>query len=90
MTQYAQAGLKRQIPLYTSFIVDALSLPRLKELALGVPARSTGSTDLPNEANENFVADFQEKYKRMPSFYAAQAYDAANLIAAPLQPSKAI
>jgi branched-chain amino acid transport system substrate-binding protein len=36
---------------------------------------------LPNEANKKFVADFEKKYKSEPSFYAAQSYDAANLIA---------
>lgn len=80
MTQYMQAGLKQQIPLYTAFIVDALSLPRLKEFALGIPGAQHWVADLPNEANKKFVAGFQEKYKRMPSFYAAQAYDAAGLI----------
>src|SRR5246500_2909455 len=36
ITQYAQYGLKGQIPLYTAFIVDDLALPRLKDLAIGV------------------------------------------------------
>src|SRR6202045_58322 len=35
LTQYAQAGLKGQIPLYTAFIIDAVSLPQLKDLAVG-------------------------------------------------------
>ena len=81
MTQYVQAGLKQQIPLYTAFIVDALSLPQLKEFAVGIPGAQHWVNDLPNEANKKFVAGFQEKYKRAPSFYAAQAYDAAGLIA---------
>lgn len=81
LTQYAQAGLKGQIPLYTSFIVDALSLPRLKDLAVGVPSAQHWGPDLPFEANKSFVKDYQHKYKRTPSFYAAQAYDAINLIA---------
>ena len=33
ITQYVQAGLKGQIPLYTAFTIDELSLPRLKDLA---------------------------------------------------------
>src|SRR5208282_5159755 len=37
ITQYVQAGLKGQIPLYTAFTVDDLSLPRLKDLAIGIP-----------------------------------------------------
>jgi len=36
--------------------------------------------DLPNDANKKFVADFRAKYRRYPSFYAAQAYDSAKLI----------
>jgi len=80
LTQYAQAGLKGQIPLYAAFVVDALSLPRLNELAVGVPGAQHWVNDLPNEANKKFVADFRAKYNRYPSFYAAQAYDAALLI----------
>src|SRR5580658_1375281 len=37
VTQYVQAGLKGQIPLYQGFTIDELSLPRLKDLAVGVP-----------------------------------------------------
>jgi branched-chain amino acid transport system substrate-binding protein len=80
LTQYSQAGLRGQIPLYTSFIVDALSLPRLNDLALDVPGAQHWVIDLPNEANKTFVADFRRKYGRNPSFYAAQAYDSAMLI----------
>src|ERR1700730_9210468 len=80
LTQYTQAGLRGQIPLYTSFIVDALSLPRLNDLALNVPGAQHWVIDLPNEANKKFVADFRKKYGRNPSFYAAQAYDSAMLI----------
>jgi branched-chain amino acid transport system substrate-binding protein len=81
MTQYSMSGLKGQIPLYTAFIVDALSLPLLKDLAVGVPGAQHWVSDLPNEANRKFVEGFKVKYGRIPSFYAAQAYDAANLIA---------
>jgi branched-chain amino acid transport system substrate-binding protein len=81
LTQYAQAGLKGQIPLYTSFIIDALSLPRLKDLAVGVPSAQHWGPDLPIPANQSFVKDYESKFKRTPSFYAAQAYDAINLIA---------
>jgi branched-chain amino acid transport system substrate-binding protein len=80
LTQYAQAGLKGQIPLYTAFTIDELSLPRQKDLALGVPGAQEWVNDLPNEANKKFVGDFKAKYKTSPSFYGAQSYDAANLI----------
>ena len=80
LTQYSQFGLRERIPLYTAFIIDALSLPRLGESALGIPGAQHWVIDLPNEANKKFVSDFKKKYGRNPSFYAAQAYDAAMLI----------
>src|SRR3954453_6968130 len=80
LTQYAQAGLKGQIPLYTAFTIDSLSLPLQKDLALGVPGTQQWVNDLPNDANKRYVADFRAKHKNYPSFYGAQSYDAANLI----------
>ena len=80
VTQYVQAGLRGQIPLYTAFTVDDLSLPRLKDLAVGIPGAQEWVNDLPNETNKKFVADYMAKYKARPSFYGAQTYDAAALI----------
>jgi branched-chain amino acid transport system substrate-binding protein len=71
LTQYAQAGLKGQLPLYTAFMLDALSLPKIGALALGIATAGHWAIDLPNA---------RAAYKRDPSFYAAQAYDAANFI----------
>ena len=42
LTQYAQAGLKGQIPLYTAFTIDELSLPRQKDSRSACRARSNG------------------------------------------------
>jgi branched-chain amino acid transport system substrate-binding protein len=81
LTQYTQAGLRQQIPLYTAFVIDALSLLQQKDLALGVPGAQHWVIDLPNDANKKFVEGFRAKYRRNPSFYASQAYDTANLIA---------
>jgi branched-chain amino acid transport system substrate-binding protein len=80
ITQYAQSGLKGQIPLYTAFTIDDLSLPRLKDLAVGVPGAQNWVNDLPNAANRRFVADYRAKYKSSPSFYGADTYDAVALI----------
>jgi branched-chain amino acid transport system substrate-binding protein len=80
VTQYAQSGLKDQIPLYTAFTIDELSLPRLKDLAIGIPGAQEWVNDLPNDANKKFVADYKAKYKSSPSFYGAQTYDAVALI----------
>jgi len=80
VTQYVQAGLKGQIPLYTAFTIDDLSLPRLKDLAVGVPGAQEWVNDLPNPTNQKFVADYKAKYNASPSFYGAQTYDAVGLI----------
>jgi branched-chain amino acid transport system substrate-binding protein len=80
ITQYVQAGLKGQIPLYQAFTIDELSLPRLKDLAVGIPGAQEWVNDLPNEANKKFVADYIAKYKTRPSFYGAQTYDAVSLL----------
>jgi branched-chain amino acid transport system substrate-binding protein len=81
LNQYAQAGLQGKIPLYTTFVIDSLSLPLQKDAAVGVIQALQWAADLPNDANKKFVADFMAKHKAEPSFYGAQSYDAANLIA---------
>jgi branched-chain amino acid transport system substrate-binding protein len=80
LNQYVQAGLKDTIPLYNAFTVDAITLPRQKELALGVWGAQHWVNDLPNEANKKYVADFKAKHNGYPSYYGAQSYDAINLI----------
>jgi branched-chain amino acid transport system substrate-binding protein len=81
LNQYTQAGLKQQMPLYTAFTIDELSLPLQKDNALGVPGAQEWVNDLPNEQNKKFVADYRKKYPGLrPSFYGAQSYDAAQLI----------
>ena len=80
VTQYAQSGLKGQIPLYTAFTIDELSLPRMKDLAVGIPGAQQWVNDLPNDANKKFVSDYKAKYKASPSFYGAQTYDALALL----------
>jgi branched-chain amino acid transport system substrate-binding protein len=81
LNQYAQSGLKGQIPLYTAFTIDETTLPLQKDNALGVPGAQEWVNDLPNEQNKKFVADYRAKYPpARPSFYGAQSYDAAMLI----------
>lgn len=78
--QYAQAGLKDTIPLYSAFTADAVTLPAQKDAALGVLGTQTWSPDLANPVNKRFVADFRAKYGYIPSFYAAQAYDTVRFL----------
>jgi branched-chain amino acid transport system substrate-binding protein len=81
LNQYVQAGLKAQMPLYTAFTIDELSLPLQKDNAIGVPGAQEWVNDLPNDQNKKFVADYRKKYPGLrPTYYGAQAYDAAQLI----------
>jgi branched-chain amino acid transport system substrate-binding protein len=80
LNQYSQSGLKGQIPLYTAFTIDEITLPLQKDNAIGVPGAQQWVNDLPNDANKKFVADYKAKYKASPSFYGAQTYDALALL----------
>jgi len=81
LNQYAQAGLKDKMPLYTAFTIDELSLPLQKDNAIGVPGAQQWVNDLPNDENKKFVADYRKKNPGLrPTYYGAQAYDAAQLI----------
>jgi branched-chain amino acid transport system substrate-binding protein len=86
--QYQQAGLLGKLPLLSSSTVDGITLPALKDIAVGVVTGSSYSPDLENPQNKKFVADFEKKYKRTPSMYAAQSYDAAMLLDAALKKTK--
>ena len=78
--QYAQAGLRGQIPLYSVYTIDEVTLPALKDAALGNWETRYWSPDLNNEANRRYVADFKKKFGYTPSFYGAQSYDGIMLI----------
>jgi branched-chain amino acid transport system substrate-binding protein len=73
--QWKQAGMDQVSKLYTVFSVDGVSLPALKDLALGILGTQTWSPDLDNAINKKFVADYKAQFGGYPSFYAAQAYD---------------
>jgi branched-chain amino acid transport system substrate-binding protein len=84
MKQYQQAGLKDSLPLFTTFTVDALSLPKFQEAnftdVLGSQFTQQWDPTLDNAQNSRFVSEFRAKYGSYPSFYAAQAYDSIWLI----------
>ena len=78
--QYAQSGLRGQIPLYSSYTIDEVTLPAIKDAALGNWETRYWSPDLNNEPNRRYVADFKKKFGYTPSFYGAQSYDGILLI----------
>jgi branched-chain amino acid transport system substrate-binding protein len=80
LRQYDQAGLRGKIPLYTVYTVDEISIPAVKDAAVGIYETRYWSPDLKNPANEKFVNDYKKKYKKLPVFYGAQSYDGIMLI----------
>lgn len=78
--QYQQAGLLGKIPLLSTSTTDGSTLPAQKETALGVISGTFWGPDFANPANQQFVAEFEKKFNRIPSQYAAQSYDAALLL----------
>ena len=86
--QYAQAGLRDQIPLYTSYTVDYTTLPAIGEDAVGLLRTSSWDPDSPNPVNKRFIADFETKFGRTPSEYAGHAYDTVMLLDAAVRDVK--
>jgi branched-chain amino acid transport system substrate-binding protein len=78
--QYKQAGLLGKIPLLSTSTTDGSTLPAQKEDALGVISGTFWGPDFNNPVSRKFVDDFEKKYNRIPSQYAAQSYDAALLL----------
>lgn len=79
MRQYSQSDVG--IPVMgPGFSFDQDVLGAIGDSALGVKNSSHWSPDMDSEANREFVAAFQEAYGRLPSLYAVQGWDAANLV----------
>ena len=83
--QYQQAGLLSQIKLFGEMSVfDQTVLPAIGEMALGGRSAMFWTPSMDNPTNKKFVEAFERDYKREPSPYAAQAYDAVALLDAAL------
>ena len=79
LKQYAQSGI--DIPLVgPAFSFDQGILQAVGEAALGVKNTSQWSKDIDNPTNKAFVETFQAEYDRLPSLYASQGFDTANLL----------
>jgi branched-chain amino acid transport system substrate-binding protein len=85
--QYMNSGV--DIPLTgTAFNFDQGILQAIGESALGIKNTSQWSPDLDNAANKGFVESFQAEYGRIPSLYASQGFDTANLLVSALKKAK--
>lgn len=77
--QYAESGV--DIPLIgPAFSFDQGILGAVGDAALGVHNTSQWSADIDNPTNMAFVEAFQAEYGRLPSLYASQGFDTANLM----------
>ena len=79
LKQYAGSGVDLPI-VGPAFSFDQGILQAVGDAALGVRNTSQWNKDLDNEANQVFVAAFEAEYGRLPSLYASQGYDTANLL----------
>jgi len=79
--QFVAAGLSRDIQLVTpGFASDQDIIRPVGDAMLGIFDTAHWALDFDNAANRKFVAAFEAEYKRLPSVFAAQGYDAALLI----------
>jgi branched-chain amino acid transport system substrate-binding protein len=79
MKQYAGSGVDLPV-VGPAFSFDQGILQAVGEAALGVKNTSQWSKDIDNETNKAFVESFQAEYNRLPSLYASQGFDTANLL----------
>ncbi|WP_428513200.1 ABC transporter substrate-binding protein [Roseovarius sp.] len=79
LKQYADSGVDLPV-VGPAFSFDQGILQAVGDAALGIKNTSQWNKDLDIEANKEFVAAFQEEYGRLPSLYASQGYDTANLL----------
>lgn len=78
--QYADFGLKDSIPLTGwGALADDGILPALGDAALGIRTVATYSSTLDNEVNRQFVDEYVGAYDEVPTYFAEQAYVAAQL-----------
>ncbi|GAB2184390.1 ABC transporter substrate-binding protein [Roseibium sp. LAB1] len=79
LKQYADSGIGLPV-VGPAFSFDQGILQAVGDAALGVKNTSQWSKDIDNDANKAFVESFQAEYGRLPSLYAAQGFDTANLL----------
>ena len=87
--QFVGAGLGKDIMLVLpGFSADQDVINPVGNAMAGLFNTAHWSPDFANPANQKFVAEFQKEYKRTPTLYASQGYDAAQLINAAVRDVK--
>ncbi|TDB04348.1 ABC transporter substrate-binding protein [Halomonas marinisediminis] len=84
MKQWQNAGV--DLPVFgAAFSFDETLIKAVGEAAIGARNTSLWAYDLDNDTSRAFVESFQQAYDRMPTLYAAQGFDTANLILSALE-----
>lgn len=84
MKQWQNAGV--DLPVFgAAFSFDETLIKAVGEAAIGARNTSLWAYDLDNDTSRTFVESFQQAYDRMPTLYAAQGFDTANLILSALE-----
>jgi len=84
LKQYADSGVDLPV-IGPAFSFDQGILQAVGDAALGVVNTSQWNKDLDNATNAAFVESFRAKYDRLPSLYASQGFDTANLLISALE-----
>jgi branched-chain amino acid transport system substrate-binding protein len=84
LKQYADSGLDISV-VGPAFSFDQGILGAVGDAALGVVNTSQWSKDIDNPTNAAFVESFVAEYGRLPSLYASQGFDTANLLLSALK-----
>jgi len=84
--QYANSGLSKKVPMFLPvFSMDLRMIQATGNAAEGVYSTALWSPLLDVPESKQFVEDFKKAYGRVPTHYAALAYDTALLIASALK-----
>jgi branched-chain amino acid transport system substrate-binding protein len=87
--QFVGGGLSKDMQLLTpGFSSDQDVIRPVGDAMLGTFDAAHWALDIDNPANRKFVAEFEKAYKRLPTLYASQGYDAAQLIDAAVRDLK--
>lgn len=87
--QFVSAGLgKETMLLLPGFSADQDVINPVGASMAGLFNTAHWSPDFNNPANLKFMAEFRKEYKRVPTLYASQGYDAAQLINAAVRDTK--
>ncbi|WP_254438041.1 ABC transporter substrate-binding protein [Ruegeria arenilitoris] len=79
LKQYADSGIDKPV-VGPAFSFDQGILQAVGDAAIGVVNTSQWNKDIDNPTNSAFVESFQAEYGRLPSLYASQGFDTANLL----------